>query len=195
MTERKQLYVWGVDVSTKRIAISFISPDESRQGVVARDFPKDVETGARLSAIYQVTCDLVGELAELRPALIVFVEQPAAYGRMPEPQLMYAVGCVQAAIYWELVDRNPHPTAVRTIPVANWKKTAIGHGNAKKHHVLTWAKQHEFESDHVCARDARQKDGLVKWCGHPDHDSADAWAIATAGARIIQRPDQLELVA
>lgn len=179
----EQLWVWGVDVSTKRIAISCHGADQ-----VARmhDYPKDLLTGARLGAIYAETRELAAELAADRPPLFVWVEQPASYGRQVEPALMYAVGVVQAALYAELEQRSAHPTEVRTIPVANWKKVAVGFGNAKKHQVLVWAKKHGFRSEHVCS-------DRLKWCGHKDHDAADAWAIATAGARLLSQPEQLEL--
>lgn len=174
-----ELWVWGVDVSTKRIAIACHGPDST---VRLREYGAKLRTGARLSEIYAAVVVLARDIAEARPPLFVWVEQPAAYGRMPEPQLMYAVGVAQAAIYAALEQRHEHPTEVRTIAVAEWKKRAVGHGNAKKYQVLDWAKNDGLETDHSC-------DDLVRTgkrtCTNAAHDAADAWAIGRAGARML----------
>lgn len=173
LTGQGRLWVWGVDVSTKRLAIGCDGPDVS---VHLREFDPRLKTGARLCEIYRWTRNFAAELAKDRPPLFVWVEQPASYGRIVEPQLMYAVGVVQAALYDALEQRNAFPTEVRTVAVAEWKKASVGHGNADKAQVLEWAKADGFETDHVCR---------VKKCTHSAHDRADAWAIARAGSALL----------
>ena len=151
-------YCWGVDPSTKRVAIAAAG---SRPTVRTIEVPSTLRTGARLDWILGATYGLARELAEQCPPLYVWIEQPAAFGRQPEPELYYAVGVVQAAIYSALRDIWPHPVEVRTIPIGTWKKNSVGKGNATKEDVLWWSIDHGYTGT--------------------SEDEADAWAIAHAG--------------
>lgn len=157
-------YVWGVDVSTQRVAIAFNGPILDVRTV---EFDSNIITGRRLHEVYfQVLISAKAWAAEF-PPYFCWVEQPAAYGRPVEPQLMYAVGVTQAALYRALCDRFQFPVEVRTLPVGQWKKGAIGHGNADKAQVFTWAREQGYAGD--------------------SQDEADAWGVAWAGARLLGR--------
>lgn len=166
-------WVWGVDPSTKLVAIACVGPDGEH--VESREFLKDRWHGARLADIRRVTRSLVALLAERCPPLYVFVEQPAAFGHPPEPQLMYAVGVIQEAVFSALEFRFPHPVEVRTVPIGQWKKAALGNGAAKKPEIMRWAER-------------RGHFGLLQ-------DEADALGIAVAGQRLLEpEPEQLGLL-
>lgn len=154
-------WVWGVDVSTKAIAIACVhgnrhelrtltiaagAKNPPRRAMVAHD---TIQTWATSIA---TTC----------PPIIVFIELPT--GRYPKPELMAMYGVVRMAIYRALHRLYPHPVTIRTITVGDWKKTAIGHGNAGKQHVADWA---------VYTMGAAPK----------SQDECDALGIAVAGMR------------
>jgi Holliday junction resolvasome RuvABC endonuclease subunit len=141
----------GSGASTSRRSGSRSAARARTQIVELFDFPTDLKTGARLATIYESDAPLAQELAAERPPLFVWVEQPASYGRVVEPALMYAVGVVQARSMPRCSSALEHPTEVRTIAVAEWKKAAVGFGNAKKHQVLEWAKRDGLVTEHACS--------------------------------------------
>ena len=66
------------------------------------EFDKTLVTAARLDDIQERTLAAATRWADEYPPFFVWVEQPAAYGRQVEPQLQYAVGVVQQALYQAL---------------------------------------------------------------------------------------------
>jgi Holliday junction resolvasome RuvABC endonuclease subunit len=100
------------------------------------------------------------------PPAVVWVEMAA--GRFRAPQLVYAIGVVQAALFEAL------GVPVWTIPSGKWKRATVGVGNATKPQVRAWV------------------DRLGVEVG--SHDEADAVAIAVAG-RAMLRAGSWEAVA
>ena len=114
----------GVDPSTKRVAVGW------QGGAATRSFPTHVRGGARLSGIYRETRYFAADLCELLPGppAFILVEQPS--GKTPNPQLVYAVGVIQAAMFdgiWSKLGRQPW---VETISSSEWRKLATGRGDA-----------------------------------------------------------------
>ena len=154
---------YGIDPSTKRIAIACVTSDTKR--VASHPFPS-LEGGARLKAIWDETRLFVQSLSERGwPAAgLAWVEQPS--GKTPNPALSYAVGVIQAALCDALACR------VETIESSSWKKVATGRGNVYKpkrrgevYGVLAWAQANGYRG--------------TSW------DEADALGIAVAAQRTV----------
>ncbi len=155
---------YGVDSSTKRVAIATISADGLRGGDVV-SFPA-LEGASRLAAIRQRTLELASSLVDLLPPGVIVVEEPSGFGDRPNPQLAYAVGAILCA----LAEAAPQ-THVELVASAKWKKAVCGYGGIRKpkpgsgeeYAVLRWARS-------------------VGYLGS-SWDEADAWAIADYGRR------------
>jgi hypothetical protein len=149
---------WGVDPSTKRIAIATVGPHGER-AVRSLDVPKGLAGASRLEAIRTVTIELCALVASC-PG-VVLVEEPAGFGKRPNPELAYAVGAVLCG----LVVGAPF-THVDFVASARWKLQVCGYGaiakpkpsSKREYEVLRWARDAGYEG--------------VSW------DEADAWAIA-----------------
>jgi hypothetical protein len=151
---------WGVDPSTKRVAIAYVTPDGER-GSVIRSLPT-LAGAERLEAIRTATVELCESLrqSELEPGVIV-VEEPAGFGKRPNPELAYAAGAVLCG----LVVGAPF-THVEFVASARWKLQVCGYGaiakpkptEKRRYEVLEWAQREGYEG--------------TSW------DEADAWAIA-----------------
>jgi hypothetical protein len=150
---------WGVDPSTKRIAIAYVTPDGTR-GSAIRSLPT-LSGADRLEAIRIATielCELLRTPAE--PGVIV-VEEPAGFGKRPNPELAYACGAVLCG----LVPGAPH-THVDFVASSKWKADVCGYGGIAKpkptekrsYEVLQWAQGVGYDGS--------------SW------DESDAWAIA-----------------
>jgi hypothetical protein len=151
---------WGVDPSTKRISIAWITAAGER-GAVTDSFPT-LEGAARLDAIYHTT----RRVACLAPFPgLVFVEQPS--GKQQNPNLLYAVGATLAGLYAALGPR----VYIEMVTSSWWKRRACGRGDISKpklgdqreYGVLTWARQNGYVGS--------------SW------DEADAYGIAEAARR------------
>jgi hypothetical protein len=99
---------------------------------------------------------------------LVLVEQPS--GKMENPNLSYAVGVIQAALYDGLYSALGRAVRIETCTSGWWKKRACGRGNLYKpksrndeYRVLTWARQNGYAG--------------YSW------DECDAWGIAEAARR------------
>jgi hypothetical protein len=161
---------WGVDPSTVRLSVAFVTP-EGRRGVRTVPFAR-AGGPARLSEIYAQTrlFALEGWVHAGFPLPgLVLVEQPS--GKMENPNLSYAVGVIQAALYDGLYSMIDRPVQIETCTSSWWKKRACGRGNIFKpkkrdmdpYGVLTWARQNGYAGS--------------SW------DEADAWGIAEAARR------------
>lgn len=159
---------YGIDPSTKRVSLAAVRAGGERS-VSTRSFPS-ADGPRRLALIYAETFAFVTEWAARAWPGFVLVEQPS--GKSPNPNLVYAVGVVQAATYAALHNaRGTRPCpVVETVPSATWKRLAIGPG---------WAKLSKPDGDVL--RFA-QEDGY----GGVSLDEADAWLIAKAARRTVR---------
>lgn len=162
--ENRGAWTWGVDVSTKRVAIACV------RGLVGR--VEAVEHAGdpfrRLLVQQRVVVGLTRTLATEHPPVYVLVEQPG--GRTVEPQLWYSVGATIAALLeaFELVGVDP---AFDTVPVATWKMEAGIGGGADKPKIAGFAR------------------AAYGWDG--GQDEADALGIATcAWGRFVAQVNQ-----
>jgi hypothetical protein len=169
---------WGVDPSTVRLSVAYVTPEGAR-GVRTVPFAR-VEGPARLSEIYAQTRLFalgVSAMAIAAPEGVgvlpapglVLVEQPS--GKMENPNLSYAVGVIQAALFDGLYSAFGRAVRIETCTSSWWKKRACGRGNLYKpkrgdpepYGVLQWARQNGYAG--------------ASW------DEADAWGIAEAARR------------
>ena len=146
---------WGIDPSTQRVSVAYSA---SIDGEVRRDVRTvpfaPGEGPARLSAIYDATRAFVVQCVSLDYGAfplpgVVLIEQPS--GKMDNPNLSYAVGVIQAAVYdglHDLLARAPH---IETVTSSHWKKVACGRGDLYKpksrsgyYEVLVWARRHGY---------------------------------------------------
>jgi hypothetical protein len=125
--------VWGVDVSCQRIAFA---TSTGRSGTIA--WPAKLRDGARLFAARTAMWEFAREFATDSPPLYVWIEQPAGKPR-PHPSLIEMVGVTKEAVYGVLSSLYPFPVTVAEVPVASWKKAALGNGHADKAAVMDWA--------------------------------------------------------
>jgi hypothetical protein len=170
---------WGVDPSTVRLSVAYVTPEGAR-GVRTVPFAR-ADGPARLSEIYAQTrrfaaVSLGPRYFPTTPSSddgfpwpgLVLVEQPS--GKMENPNLSYAVGVIQAALYDGLYSALGRAVRIETCTSGHWKKVACGMGNIYKpklkgepYGVLTWARQNGYAG--------------CSW------DEADAWGIAEAARR------------
>jgi hypothetical protein len=155
---------WGVDSSTKRVAVGVVDAAGARFGDIV-SLPA-VEGAERLARIHSATvtiCEILGRIAE--PGVIV-VEAAAGFGKRPNPELAYAVGAVLAGIGAACPD-----VCVQMVIGSKWKLEVCGFGGIKKpkptakeeYAVLRWAREQGYTGS--------------SW------DEADAWAIADFARR------------
>lgn len=172
---------WGVDSSTKRVAIGVCRQegDRVRRDVRSAIFPTG--TGAvRLAAIYAATRALALDLAATyRPGLIL-VEQPSGSDRAVNHELEYAVGVIQAAIYDGAYSAIGHAPGMDTVVSGWWKARACGAGNIYKTYKPPGATRKKLLP--------LEEYGVMKWARLQGYqgdswDEADALGIAEAGRR------------
>jgi hypothetical protein len=149
-------WAWGVDISTKRIAIACVrATDSYAEAVPCAGPPFD-----RLPCTRTATVELTLRLAADHPPVYVLVEQPG--GRTVEPQLWYSVGVALCGVL-EGLSRAEMAPALSTVVPASWKACAGLGGGANKAAIAAFA---------------RERYG---WEGA--QDEADALAIATCAWR------------
>jgi hypothetical protein len=165
-TTRRKLLVrpgavdwWGVDSSTKRIAIGCISAEGERKGAI--ESVPTLEGAPRVEAIRLATARLCERLCLDSVPGVIVVEEAAAFGARPNPELAYAVGAVLCGLAGALPG-----TRVEFVASSKWKREVCGYGGIKKpkptdrepYRALVWAREQGYEG--------------TSW------DEADAWAIA-----------------
>lgn len=126
--------VWGIDVSTRRIAFASTLSGYS----ASVDLPPLRPGGARLVEARKAIRSFAPVFAGSHPPLCVWLEEPT--GRHPKPTLGHMVGVAIEALYSSLASLYSHPVEVFQVPVATWKKYAVGRGNADKPAVMEWAR-------------------------------------------------------
>jgi Holliday junction resolvasome RuvABC endonuclease subunit len=150
-------FVWGVDVALSRLAVAFADTASSSIEVTTLVTATDEREGARLGLLDRQLRIAARQWAGTWRPTVVWVEQPS--GRFRNPQLVYATGVVQAALYEAL------GCPVWTIPSGRWKKATVGVGNATKPQVRAWVDRRGVDVD--------------------GQDEADAVAIACAGRAML----------
>ena len=151
-------HCWGVDVAISHLAFGFAdlgSDDVQVESLITRN---DTKEGERLGLLDRQVRIYARQAAGRYPPACVWVEQ--ASGRWRAPQLVYAVGVVQAALAETL--RCP----VWSIPSGKWKKWTLGVGNATKPQVARHVANLRLNFD--------------------GQDEADAICIAMAGREIFK---------
>lgn len=156
------MWVWGVDVSTKRVAIAAVPGDDTDAATTVVEFPAAVRSCGKGD-----TGDLYGvytlvRLAAVRfswdyPPTAIIVEKPA--GKVVTPVLWLTVGATITAL------QHFPGLLVTTLPVGTWKRWSVGRGDASKADVAAWA---------------------LETFGHEDdQDVADALGVAVAGRQLV----------
>lgn len=151
---------WGVDSSTKRVAIGVVTAEGLRRGGI--ESVPTLAGAERLVAIRDATVALCERLLD-DPANwpgVIAVEQAAGFGKRPNVELAYAVGAVLCG-----VGAGAPRTHVEMVVGSKWKLEVCGFGGIKKpkptekeeYAVLGWARNVGYGGD--------------SW------DEADAWAI------------------
>jgi hypothetical protein len=158
MSRDEDIY-WGVDPSTKKVAIGWTGSMCGARSVLI----PDSRDGDRLARIYRATHQLVLELSRDFPPVWVWVERPS--GR-PNPPLLYAVGAVQAAVYETLSKIWEHPVHVEDVIASHWRKTVTGKGQQDKIDYVIWAHENGYLGSDV--------------------DEAEAFCMAHAVERLVQ---------
>ena len=127
-------YVWSVDVAMSKLAFGFAGVGWQSVEVESLHINGDYSDGRRLGLIDRQVRIYARQVESTFPPVAVFVEQPSR--RFPKPQLSYAAGVVQAALYETL------GVEVLTITSGEWKKATVGVGNATKAQVGAWVRRH-----------------------------------------------------
>ncbi len=123
-------HVWAVDPALARLAFAFADVDSDAVEVETLITRTTEREGARLGLLDRQVRIYARQAAGRYPPACVWVEQ--ASGRFHSPQLSYAVGVIQAALFETLA------VPVWTIPSSAWKKRTVGVGNATKPQVRAW---------------------------------------------------------
>lgn len=171
---------WGVDPSTKRIALGVVQGHETTSSEIGwfSEAIEELDKGAfRLGDAKAKARAMFERVAEIAPPTGVLVEQPYGSGARPHPELYYVVGVVLA----ELADLFPS-TAIDVVEPSSWKATAIGqgYGFAKKPAILAWAQGIGYPE--TCLRCNSEPRPGGKDCHGIAHDRADSLGIATCAA-------------
>jgi Holliday junction resolvasome RuvABC endonuclease subunit len=146
-------YVWAVDPGIAVQAVAFADVDTPAVEVRTLITRTTEREGARLGLLDRQLRIAARQWAGTFPPEVVWVEQPS--GRFRNPQLSYAVGVIQAALFEAL------GVPVWSIPSSAWKRRTVGVGNATKPQVRAWVDRLGVDVD--------------------SQDEADAVAIACAG--------------
>jgi Holliday junction resolvasome RuvABC endonuclease subunit len=153
------MIVLGVDPAVTHVAFG---DDDGRTAIVR--MPTDDRGGARLAQIHLATRKGCRKFVRGKRPRMCCVESPAGH---VHPSLWQAFGVIQAAIFMELAAKG-EPVNVMSLGPTEWKKLVLHDGQASKADIMEWAVAHRF-------------DGSTQ-------DEADAYAIATAGAYILDPP-------
>jgi hypothetical protein len=126
--------VWGLDVSTKRIAFASTLGGYS----ASVEIPEAAAGGERLAVARRAIRDFAPEFAGSHPPLCVWLEAPT--GRFLKPTLIHMVGVTMEAVYSSLESLYPFPVSLFDVGVSQWKLASVGKGTADKAEVMAWAK-------------------------------------------------------
>jgi hypothetical protein len=136
---------WGVDPSTQRVSIAYVTDNDLRH-VMTRSFRQDLDDGARWAHVYAETFELCRALYLAAPPRLVLVEQPFASpkggNRVHPSSYMAIAGIMIAAV-------RVTEAQVRMVNVSSWKARAYGKGNghAGKDFMMAWARGQGYQGD------------------------------------------------
>lgn len=158
---------WGVDPSTRRIALCCVHKAPDADFYVRQASTRSIasaEGGERLHMLREAAREVAGEWAELTAPGIVVVEQPS--GKQPNPALSYATGAIVCGLWEGLEAQLKLSVRIEMVASSKWKLGACGYGGYRKpdpksdvpYGVLTWARELGYRGS--------------SW------DEADAWGIA-----------------
>jgi Holliday junction resolvasome RuvABC endonuclease subunit len=151
-------FVWSVDPGLSRLAVAFADLDSERVAVVTLVTRTAEREGARLGLLDRQLRIAARQWAGTWPPACVWVEQPS--GRFANPQLAYATGVIQAALFEALA------CPVWSIASSAWKRRTVGAGNATKPQVRAWVDRLGIEVE--------------------SQDEADAVAMACTGRAMLR---------
>jgi hypothetical protein len=175
--------VWGLDVSTRRIAVGVI------QGVALNTEPEvgwfsheveqfDKNPARRLARMLETLPAFLDRLGGVAPPVAVLVEQPYGQGKSrPHPQSYYVVGVTLALLGQAFPDAR-----IDVVEPTSWKRDALGEGKgfAKKPVLLAWARTViDYPGD--CRKCHGEGKGACDEACRA-HDEADAIGVATCAA-------------
>lgn len=174
--------VWGLDLSTRRIALGVVQGAGPHRQPEVGWFSLEIvqhEGGAsRLAGLLDALVPFVQRIATAAPPAAILAEQPYGQGKArPHPQSYYVVGVALAVLAREF------PLAdVQMVEPTSWKADALGAGAgfAKKPRILRWA---QTTLDYT--GDCPKCHGLGNAkCDHAcrAHDEADCLGVATCAA-------------
>lgn len=174
--------VWGLDISTRRIALAIVQGRGAELRPEVGWFSLEVEQhggGARrLAWLLEALPPWVRRYADVAPPAAVLAEQPYGQGKSrPHPQSYYVVGIVLAVLATEF------PNApVENVTPGEWKAEALGLGKgaARKPTILRWANDavaYTGECPKCNAAGDAKCDNACR-----AHDEADALGVATSAA-------------
>lgn len=164
MDTKQAVICWGMDVSTRRLALAAVWENEFK--VHTLNAVGNLTGAERLAELYESTRFWVGVTAAAYPPTIVFVEQPV--GRFLSPPLLHAVGVTMGATYAALAALYAFPVSVIPVGVTEWKKAAIGNHLASKSQIMAWAQSYGYTGS--------------------SQDEADALGIAVGGRALMGLP-------
>jgi Holliday junction resolvasome RuvABC endonuclease subunit len=164
--------VWGIDPSTRRVALAAITEDGF--DTYSLELGSSTVDARKLHTARSAMIPWLTSIARKQSPGWVFCEQPFArvQSQVPIPSYLM-LGIVMEAVY--AVTGCP----VNLIPPASWKAKAGMGGFATKGQILSWAREQGFTGS--CPR--CPPDGKCK--GSPAHDLADALGVARAGWALV----------
>lgn len=153
--------VWGLDISTKCIALAI--DREPRSWWFTLPLQHHLRGAQRLASTHRRVDHWLRDSKTHFPPDAVFVEMPA--GRHVAPTLIHHVGVVLAVL------GNTVECPVVELSVSRWKQLAVGTGGATKDMTLQWARKRGYTGT--------------------SYDEADAIGIAAAGRMLLDRELEL----
>lgn len=174
--------VWGLDISTRRIAVGVVQGRGQDAAPEVGWFSHEVEQfdrdpARRLARLLETLPAFLRRLGSVAPPAGVLCEQPYGQGKArPHPQSYYVVGVTLALLGQAFTDAR-----IDVVEPTSWKCDALGTGKgfAKKPAILAWATVTVGYPG-----DCRKCHGEGKDCNEPSraHDEADCLGVATTAA-------------
>lgn len=177
--------LWGIDPSTRRIALGVIQGRSADQAPEVGWFSHEIEQfdkdpARRLARLDESLQPFLLRIGDVAPPAGVLVEQPFGQGKSrPHPQSYYVVGVTLAVLGRCFPDAR-----IDVVEPTSWKSDALGAGQgfAKKPAILGWA-QATVGYPGDCPK-CHGQGGPKTPCDHAcrAHDEADCLGVATCAA-------------
>lgn len=186
MSLRLDCNVWGLDVSTRRIALGVVQgrgPDAPPEvGWFSHEIEQLGGGAPRLARLLAELPSFLRRIGDVAEPAAVLVEQPFGQGKKrPHPQSYYVVGVVLAVLASEF-GAPAGEAVVRVVEPTSWKADALGAGSgfATKPKVLRWARE-TIDYPGECPKCGGEGDKKCDASARA-HDEADALGVATSAA-------------